>query len=74
MDLDPARVLRASKVRAGAVRAQGVPAILLGVAAVVVAAGASRALLASAPMLPEMLREMKNLIEASRRDPRPLKP
>jgi hypothetical protein len=73
MAFDPARVLRASRIRAGRVRAMGVPAILIGVAGVILAAGVSRSLGTVAPMLPETLREMKNLLE-TRRDARPLKP
>ena len=72
MDFDPARILRASKLRFGDLRAQGVPAILFGVAAVVVAAGMVRVLRAAAPALPETLREAKGLIEATRPQPRPL--
>lgn len=74
MDIDPARVLRASKLRIGSLRAQGLPAILFGVAGVVLAAGMVRALRAAAPALPETLREAKNLIEATRPQPRPLQP
>jgi hypothetical protein len=73
MAFDPARFLRASKLRVGSLRAQGVPAILLGVATIVLAAGAARSLSSVAPMLPETLRETKNLLEATRRDPRPIK-
>jgi hypothetical protein len=73
MEFDPARVLRASRIRIGRVRAMGVPAILIGVAGVILAAGVSRSLGTVAPMLPETLREMKSLLE-TRRDARPLKP
>lgn len=73
MEFDPARVLRASKLRIGKVRAMGVPAILIGVAGIILAAGASRSLGTIAPMLPETLREMKHLIDAGR-DARTLKP
>jgi hypothetical protein len=65
---DPARILRASTVRFGKLRVRGVPAILLGVSSVVVAAGTVRALGKAAPALPEVLRETKLLIEASRAD------
>ena len=74
MNFDPARVLRASKLRFGSFRAQGVPAILLGVSGIIVAAGAARILFAATPMLPEVLRETKSLLEATRRDPKPLQP
>ena len=73
MEFDPARVLRASRLRFGRVRAMGVPAILIGVAGIILAAGVSRSMGTIAPMLPETLREMKSLIEAGR-DARKLKP
>jgi hypothetical protein len=73
MEFDPARVLRASRIRIGRIRAMGVPAILIGVAGVILAAGAARSLRTVAPMLPETLRELKSLLE-TRRDARPLKP
>jgi hypothetical protein len=73
---DPVRLLRASKLRVGTVRAQGVPAILLGVAAIVVgaativlSAGATRALQLGAPALPETLRELRMLLESRRAKP-----
>jgi hypothetical protein len=74
MEFDPARILRASKLRFGNLRAQGAPAILFGVAGVVLAAGLVRALRVAAPTLPETLREAKNLLEATRPQPRPLQP
>jgi hypothetical protein len=73
MEFDPARVLRASRIRIGKVRATGVPAILIGVAGVIVAAGVSRSFRTIAPMLPETLRELKSLVDAGR-DARTLKP
>ena len=73
MEFDPARVLRASRLRIGNVRAMGVPAILIGVAGVILAAGVSRSLRTIAPTFPETLREMKSLFDA-RRDARPLQP
>jgi hypothetical protein len=71
--IDPAEALRASKLRFGNLRAQGIPAILLGVAGIVLAAGAMRALRAGAPNLPETIREVRQLIEANRRS-KPLNP
>jgi hypothetical protein len=71
---DPARVLRASSLKLGDFRARGVPAILLGVSAIVAVAGAARALRAAAPALPEVLRETKNLVDAVRRDQPRLSP
>jgi hypothetical protein len=70
---DPARALRVSKLRFGNLRAQGVPAILLGVAGIVLAAGAMRVLQAGAPTLPDTIREMRQLIESNRRS-KPLNP
>jgi hypothetical protein len=71
MDFDPARMLRASRLRFGDLRAMGVPAILIGVAGVILAAGAARSLGTIAPMLPETLRELKSLVDAGR-NPRTL--
>jgi hypothetical protein len=65
--------LRASRLRFGGVRAMGVPAILIGVAGIILAAGVSRSIGTIAPLLPETLREMKTLVEAGR-DARKLKP
>jgi hypothetical protein len=73
MNFDPAEVLRASRLRVGKVRAMGVPAILIGAAGIVLAAGISRSLKAIAPALPETIRELKSLIDAGR-DVRTLKP
>jgi hypothetical protein len=70
---DPARALRVSKLRLGNLRAQGIPAILLGVAGIVLAAGVMRALQAGAPNLPETIRELRQLIESNRRS-KPLNP
>jgi hypothetical protein len=72
MAFDPARVLRASKLRFGQLRAQGVPAILIGAAAVILATGAARSLRIAAPLLPETLREARSLLEATRREPKTL--
>ncbi len=74
MNLDVPRILRASKLRIGDLRATGVPAILLGASALVVAVGAARSIATIAPMLPESLRETKKLLEVSRNDSRLLKP
>lgn len=71
---DPARALRASSIRFGGFRARGVPAILLGVSAVVLAAGSMRALRAAAPTLADSLREAKNLVDALRADQKRLGP
>jgi hypothetical protein len=64
---DPARILRASRIRIGKeIEVRGVPAILLGVTTIVAVAGAARALRATAPALPDALREAAKLVEALR--------
>jgi hypothetical protein len=65
---DPARILRASSLRYGKFRARGVPAILLGVSAIVLTAGTVRALAAAAPSLADVVRETTKLLEAARSD------
>ena len=65
---DLARILRASNLRFGKLRARGVPAILLGASAIVIAAGTVRALRAAAPSLADSLREATKLVEALRSD------
>lgn len=65
---DPARILRASSIRVGKARVRGVPAILLGVSAIVLSAGAVRALAIAAPSLGEALREAAKLVDAVRSD------
>ena len=74
MEIDPPRILRASRLRFGSLRAQGIPAILLGAAGIVLAAGFARSLRAAVPTLPEMLREAKALAEATRPQPKHLQP
>jgi hypothetical protein len=66
--LSPVPMVRASKIRIGKARISGVPAILLGVAAIVAAAGLARAL----PVLPESLREARLLLESARGPRQPL--
>ena len=65
--------MRAFRIRVGPVRAMGVPAILIGVAGIILAAGVSRSFATIAPKLPETLRELKSLVDAGR-DARTLKP
>ncbi|MGC8484638.1 MAG: hypothetical protein ACP5O6_03245 [Candidatus Baltobacteraceae bacterium] len=65
-----AKLQRSFDLRIGPIRASGVPAILLGTAAVVLAAGAARALVRAGEALPETLREAKGLAQ-SLRDSRP---
>ncbi|HEV8021206.1 MAG TPA: hypothetical protein VGP41_08110 [Candidatus Lustribacter sp.] len=73
MEFDAARMMRASRLRVGRVRAMGVPAILMGVAGIIVATGVAKSFRTIAPMLPETIRELKSLLEAGR-DARSLKP
>lgn len=73
--VDPAKMLRASRVRIGkTIRLDGIPAILFGVAGVVLAAGAVKLLEKLAPALPETLRETKGVIESIKRASLPLQP
>ncbi len=66
---DPARILRASRIKIGKeIEVRGVPAILLGAATIVAVAGASRAIRATAPSLPDALREATKLVAALRGD------
>ncbi|HEV3087578.1 MAG TPA: hypothetical protein VGX96_10180 [Candidatus Elarobacter sp.] len=65
---DFARILRASQIRVGKIRVRGVPAILLGVSAIVAVAGTARALAIAAPSLGEALREATKLVDAVRTD------
>jgi hypothetical protein len=67
-----ARILRASSLRCGMFRARGFPAILIGVSAIVLAAGSVRALKTAAPSLAEVVRETTKLVEAARSDQRRL--
>jgi len=69
----PPKIMRASRVRIGKqFRLDGIPAILFGVAGVVLAAGAVKILERAAPSLPETLRETKGVIETVRRSSIPL--
>lgn len=73
--LDSKRLARGSRIKLGKnVRIVGVPAILLGVAAIVAAAGAMKALQKAAPTLPETLREARSLWRTIRGDRRELSP
>ncbi|HMD03432.1 MAG TPA: hypothetical protein VKG44_10765 [Candidatus Baltobacteraceae bacterium] len=60
-------VMRLSRIRVGKhVRVQGAPAILAGVATVILASGLVRFIDRAAPMLPEGLREARELFKAVR--------
>jgi hypothetical protein len=63
--------VRASRFRYGRLRASGVPAILCGAAAIVLAAGAGAALRRAAIVVPETLRETRLLWLAVRGENRP---
>ncbi len=58
-----AEVLRASRIRFGKLRVTGVPAILVGVSTVVIAAGFAASMREVAPKLPEILREATGMLE-----------
>ena len=73
--LDSERLVRGSRVRFGKdVRFRGVPAILVGVALIVAAAGVTAALEKAAPILPEMFREARELWRTVRGDRPELNP
>jgi len=59
-----ARANKTFSLEFGPLRASGVPAILIGVSAIVVASGVTAALAKSAPRLPETLGEARGLVEA----------
>ncbi|GAC1654650.1 MAG: hypothetical protein NVS9B12_05350 [Vulcanimicrobiaceae bacterium] len=63
---DLARVAKSFKIEIGGFRAQGVPAVILALGGLTVAAGLVRVLNQNAAMLPETLREAKGLIESLR--------
>jgi hypothetical protein len=75
LDLFDARPLvDASRLRVGNMRARGVPAVLIGVATIVFAAGCGEALKRAATALPETLRETRNtmlMTRSARELPRP---
>jgi len=58
-----ARVTRTFSIEAGPFRAQGVPAVLVALTGVVVAAGIASALAKSSDRLPETLREARALAQ-----------
>lgn len=61
-----AKVTKTFSLEAGPLRAQGVPAVLVGVTGVILAAGVARSLMRSADRLPETLREARSLALAVR--------
>ena len=63
------RVTRTFQIEAGPFRAQGVPAVLVAVTGVVVAAGIASALAKSSDRLPETLREARALAQTLQKEP-----
>jgi hypothetical protein len=72
--LDGRPLVRGSRFRFGGVRARGVPAILCGAAAIVLAARAGAALNRGIVALPETIREVRLLLVALRGERRELLP
>jgi hypothetical protein len=72
---DPVRISRRARIRIGKnFRVDGVPAILLGIACIVTAAGAGRVIEKAAPILPETLRETRELLRSLRPERKELTP
>ena len=61
-----ARVFKHFRLKAGALEAEGPPAVILAAAGIVLAFGVVRAVDRNAPVLPEAFREAKGLLEAIR--------
>ncbi len=59
-----ARVTQTFKLQYGDFKAEGVPAVLLGVTAIVLAGGVARALSQGADRLPDTLKEARSLAMA----------
>ena len=64
--LDARRLVDESRLRLGKFRARGVPAVLIGVAAIVFASKFGDALRHAATALPETLRETRNVMLLTR--------
>lgn len=64
-----ARVTKSFSLEVGPVRAQGIPAVLIAVTGVVVAAGVARAITEHSERLPETLREARALAQTFRPEP-----
>ena len=69
-----ARVTRSFKIKIGDLRAEGVPAVLVAVTGIVLAAGIGRALAKGADRLPETLRAARELAQTLRREDLPRLP
>jgi hypothetical protein len=63
-----AKVTKTFSLEVGPLRATGVPAVLVGVTGLVLAAGVARSLMQNADHLPETLREARSLALAMRPD------
>jgi hypothetical protein len=61
-----AKVTKTFSLEVGPLRATGLPAVLVGVTGVVLAAGVARSLMQSSDRLPETLREARSLALAMR--------
>lgn len=61
-----AKVTKTFSLEIGPLQAEGVPAVLVGVTGIVLAAGVARALMQSSDRLPETLREARSLATAMR--------
>lgn len=61
-----AKVTKTFSLEVGPLRATGVPAVLVGVTGIILAAGVARSLTQSADRLPETLREARSLAQAMR--------
>jgi hypothetical protein len=62
--INPVKALRASRIRIGkSVSVSGVPAILMGVSCIVLAAGVARAVERATPSVPDALRGARRLWE-----------
>ncbi len=70
--LDAGGLVAGSRISVGKrLRVRGVPAVLLGVAALIVASGASKAMQKAMTILPESLREARSFWLAIRDEERP---
>jgi hypothetical protein len=73
LDLKP--LVRGARIRLGSdIRFSGVPAILIGVACIVAAAGAAGVLRVAIPLLPDTIREGRELLKTIRAGRRELNP
>lgn len=61
-----AKVTKTFSLEIGPLRAQGIPAVLVGVTGVILAAGVARSLMQSSDRLPETLREARSLAQTMR--------